>query len=357
MAIKFEKQAPILWKLLGALMSRCDLHSAGRNLGIGVSSQSNSGHESWDDEVENEYWALEDERLGVEFDARISGEDCDGSQSTKRQRRAAERTPALHRIKRVTIVSILAMSKNQRCNAFASVIGIFCRSTSMPELAIEMLAHMGLSISLTSIHNMVSSLSRKSHLELQHLASSLTASFAYDNFDIDLKSWLPTVEKPGSTLQHATSALAFPLMHGIVPDDLKCSAELWANDLNNPSFLTATRPRTYNWMDCLPSVEPIDAPSRSIRIIAWHFRHVLVTFASEFAHFGPDLGSPETVLQIPVTKTSFVPCRSMDINQSTSDGQAQIIENILAQAHLGDPTDHPGVTDLREHVSLWHGDL
>lgn len=47
----------------------------------------------------------------------------------------------------------------------------------------------------------------------------------------------------------------------------------------------------------------------------------------------------------------------MDINQSTSDGQAQIIENIYGQANLGDPTDHPGVEDIRQYVSLMHGDL
>jgi len=47
----------------------------------------------------------------------------------------------------------------------------------------------------------------------------------------------------------------------------------------------------------------------------------------------------------------------MDINQSTNDGQAQILENILAQANLGDPTDMPGVVDICEHVILVHGDL
>ncbi|KAF9488889.1 hypothetical protein BDN71DRAFT_1402611 [Pleurotus eryngii] len=47
----------------------------------------------------------------------------------------------------------------------------------------------------------------------------------------------------------------------------------------------------------------------------------------------------------------------MDINQSTNDARAQIIDNLLAQASIGDPTDYPHVTDLREHVLLVHGDL
>jgi hypothetical protein len=77
---------------------------------------------------------------------------------------------------------------------------------------------------------MITSLSSNSYQELRGLASTLLASFAYDNFDMDFKSWLPTAEKPGLTLKHATSALAFPLNHGVVPADLKCSDELWRND-------------------------------------------------------------------------------------------------------------------------------
>ncbi|KAG6819711.1 hypothetical protein H0H93_009405 [Arthromyces matolae] len=359
MASQFEKRSPILWRLLGTLLLPYSLRSAATKLGtLGSSTQSLFNQQIMDEEAESEYWAQEEERLGCGSGLNKSENDTEGPRTAKRQRRAAERTPALHRIKRVVIVSILIMSKNQRCNALPSIIGIFCHSTSMPELAIEMLAHMGLSISLTSIHNMVSSLSDKSHLELRRMTSTLTASFAYDYFDIDFQSWLPTIEKPGSTLKHATSALAFPLSHGVTADDLRCSAELWTSDPYNISIPRELRPRSYTWMDCLPLPEPAETPSLSLRLIAWHFRHSLVTFVEHFSRFSNDLHHPETVLKIPHgQKTPIVPCRSMDINQSTSDGQAQIIENILAQAHLGDPTDTPGVTDIREYVSLWHGDL
>ncbi|KAI0074535.1 hypothetical protein K474DRAFT_1601263 [Panus rudis PR-1116 ss-1] len=47
----------------------------------------------------------------------------------------------------------------------------------------------------------------------------------------------------------------------------------------------------------------------------------------------------------------------MDINSSTNDGQAQILQNLFAQANIGDPTDHQDVQDIREHVVLVHGDL
>ncbi|KIJ07101.1 hypothetical protein PAXINDRAFT_35747, partial [Paxillus involutus ATCC 200175] len=56
---------------------------------------------------------------------------------------------------------------------------------------------------------------------------SLLASYAYDNFDVDLKSQVPTAEKSNDSLKHLTSGLLFPLVHGITVDDLKCPEELW----------------------------------------------------------------------------------------------------------------------------------
>jgi len=85
--------------------------------------------------------------------------------------------------------------------------------------------------------------------------------------------------------------------------------------------------------------------------------HALVTHRDEFKQFTNLLGKPETVNQIPVSKTTFIPCRAMDINQSSMDGQGEIIDNLCRQANIGDPTDYPDVEDIWEHVCLFHGDL
>ncbi len=258
----------------------------------------------------------------------------------------------------VIMMSIIMISTNQRCNAVASLIGLFCHSTSAPELVIEVLARAGLSVSLTAIHAMITSLSRNSSEGIRHLAQTLLGAFAYDNFDMDFKSWLPTVEKPGSTLQHATSALIFPLEHGVTAEDLKCASQLWKSDPLNPSVPPEQRRPRRTWADCVPPPgTSSEGPGVQTRLLAWHFRRALVLLCPGLAHFREKLGTPETLLQIPVMKTTHVPCRAMDINQSTHDGQAQIIENLLAQANLGDPTDFPGVHDLDDHVLLFHGDL
>ena len=47
----------------------------------------------------------------------------------------------------------------------------------------------------------------------------------------------------------------------------------------------------------------------------------------------------------------------MDINPSTNDGQAQVLEELLWQANPGDPSDFPNIEDIHEHVVLMHSDL
>lgn len=63
--------------------------------------------------------------------------------------------------RRVVIISILMFTTNQKFNALAATMGMFFHPTSTPELVVEVFAHAGLSVSITTIHNMVNSLSLK----------------------------------------------------------------------------------------------------------------------------------------------------------------------------------------------------
>jgi len=161
------------------------------------------------------------------------------------------------------------MSSNQKCNALPSMLGLFCHSTNTPELVIETLAHAGLSISMTSIHNMVNSLLIKSMDHIRSLACTLTASFAYDNFDMEFKSHTPTVEKHGDSLKHATSAIIFPLINTSA-QDLMCSDELWNTDPINP-YIQDHQKRRLRGLESVvrTTIEP--SPTISICILVWHF--------------------------------------------------------------------------------------
>ncbi|PSS32232.1 hypothetical protein PHLCEN_2v2001 [Hermanssonia centrifuga] len=339
MASKFPSHAPRLWELVSCLLESdpSRAHRRKQYLNRGKAADGAEGVE-WDDE--DEFWWQSEE--GICQDG-LNGMKSGEERPTKRKRTASKRRHALHQIK---------------CNPLASIMGLFLHSTSAPELVIEVLSHAGLSISVSAIHDMVDSLSRTSHSKLRDMAKSLLTALAYDNFDMDFKSWVSTVEKPGGTLQHATSALVLPLRHGVTADDLKCSAELWASDPLNPHIPASQKRPSRTWKDCLPPVDPTQTgPPRQIQNFSWHFRHALVKYCKEFDSYRTDLKYPEAVLEIPVVQTPHLPCRAMDINQSTNDGQSEILESLLAQTNLGDPSDHPGVEDITEHVVIIHGDL
>ncbi|KAF9030734.1 hypothetical protein BDZ89DRAFT_903029, partial [Hymenopellis radicata] len=94
--------------------------------------------------------------------------------------------------KRVVILSILGHSSNERFNSLQSIIGFFLESKQCPEVIVELVAHMGISISLGSVQNMVDSLNLKARERLKSLEH---CNSIYDNFDMDFASAQPTMEK------------------------------------------------------------------------------------------------------------------------------------------------------------------
>jgi len=87
-----------------------------------------------------------------------------------------------------------------------------------------------------------------------------------------------------------------------------------------------------------------------ICIPAWHFWHALVMFCEPFKIYQPKLEDPKTINQIPLTKTEYVPCCAMDINQSTADGQYNILWGLYEQGGIGGISDTPGICDISPYV-------
>ncbi|KAG1825586.1 uncharacterized protein BJ212DRAFT_1294993 [Suillus subaureus] len=73
------------------------------------------------------------------------------------------------------------------------LLGIFFHSMGVPQKVIDVLAHVGLSISITSIHNAVHLMSKEIAANIKQGIQSLKVSFAYDNFDINFKTSEPTI--------------------------------------------------------------------------------------------------------------------------------------------------------------------
>ena len=135
---------------------------------------------------------------------------------------------------------------------------------------------------------------------------------------------MPMVEKLGLTMTHATSTFAFPLAHSVIPDDLKCSDELWATDPNNLAAGDRVKRPQRLWMHAAQAIHRSLTPAASslstgtlhsfpiwdpiIEWLAWHFQSALVTLSAPFDSMCMKLGMPESQLQIPVMKTLQVPC-------------------------------------------------
>ena len=128
-----------------------------------------------------------------------------------------------------------------RCNALQAIIGIFLQSCNTPETMREFLAHVGLSVSPSSINKAISSLSKESENQIRKIGQTLMASYAYDNLDIDLKHSVPTIEKGQETLIHLTTGTMLPL-HDVPPNALDCSKELWEKSELNPSAQSRVPP-------------------------------------------------------------------------------------------------------------------
>ena len=238
----------------------------------------------------------------------------------------------------------------------------------MPYKVIDVLARIGISVSTDLINLAICSLSAKSQNALQDLGRSLLALYAYDNFDVNLKSEVPSVEKLTESLKHLTSGLLFPLVHGVTVEDLKCSDELWRKSQLNPQASELHLPPNLKltWRN-LVNLHPypvldIASLTQHDKFNVWMFLQDLCMHSPEYFHqFRSCISEPEPVDQIPATKTLIFAAQAMDINNSTVSGNIQAVKELLEQGGIADPfaqsdmeTDSP---DILQSVVLVHGDL
>ena len=118
-------------------------------------------------------------------------------------------------------------SSNRQCNAFQSAVGVFLQSCNAPETLRELLAHMGVSVAMTTINSAIKSLSKQADVAIRDLGQSLLVSYAYDNLDVDLKHSVPTAENPQDTLAHLSTITMLPYHPSIKLESLSYSQELW----------------------------------------------------------------------------------------------------------------------------------
>ncbi|KAI6012050.1 hypothetical protein EDC04DRAFT_2870957 [Pisolithus marmoratus] len=244
------------------------------------------------------------------------------------------------------------------------MLGIFLQSAHTPQKVVKTLAHMGLLISVTSINSAILSLSRESSHTIKSLGHTMLTTYAYDSFDVDLKTSDQQVEKSNDTLKHLTSGLLFPLQHGTSLDDLHCSQFLWEWSVHNIHALRPAEERTGRTCRDLLELHPESQGGAStlcqLQYNTWKFLSDLVEHGpAYFQSFKGMLGEPEHVEAIPVTKMLIIAACAMEFVNSTVSGNIQSITGLLAQAGIHDPKDKNDVEmpDISDYVMLFHGDL
>ncbi|KAJ7187718.1 hypothetical protein GGX14DRAFT_383377 [Mycena pura] len=333
MAAQMKSLAPELWDLLGLLLS------ANRSLDTDISMEEDSTEDS----------------------------DLDSAEPKSAVQKLAERREALAVVKKVVMISLMMQSTNKNCNALGSVFGIFLHASNTPSKVIEALAHMGISISVDAIDDAVHALSRETYHTLRAMGQTFLVGYAYDNFDINFSGLVPTIETDTDTLTHMTSGCLIFLEHGVKPDDLRCSKELWDKNPVNPAFNIKTAPAQHTILD-LEGLHPeTDHPSnltRRERFNSYFFRQDLVKFGpTYFSEFSSVLGKPEMVEQVPDVPMRWAPAKSLDVKQSTVAGNLKVIPDFLEQGGVGDPSEknegpwERNVQSIIDYVVLFHGDL
>ena len=255
--------------------------------------------------------------------------------------------------KRVLVICILGNSSNESFNAFQSIVGFFCDSQCVPEVVCEMMAHMGVSVSLGTTRNMIKSLRKHANARLKKLPPS---NMIYDNFDMDFRVAQPTAGHQGTHI--SVTAATFAPYVNVTAEDLCFTKELHETSCFNKD-LEPDDPKIYKPCaeDILPELEPvldsddedecdddnIDMPSRTppsdrldpLRMaFAWHFRQILVEHEPGFKKYKSRLGSPQAIHNLPVQQTVQVPANAINADEGQNDGNWEVLKNLLNQVSI-----------------------
>lgn len=119
------------------------------------------------------------------------------------------------------------------------------------------------------------------------------------------------------------------------------------------------------WTTLIPRYQSlvVSTPSsplpRHTEFKVWVLLHNLVESGSDyFKSFHNILQYPEPIEErIPVKKTEIIPVQSMDIPNSTVEGNITTIEKLLEQTGLAELQDERQTIDVDPYIILFHGDL
>jgi hypothetical protein len=210
-----------------------------------------------------------------------------------------------------------------------SIVGFFCDSKCTPEIVSEMLAHMGVTVSLATTRNMVKSLHKHANSQLRTLP---LGNMVYNIFDMDFKVAQPVTSHQGTHV--SVTAATFAPYIGASLQDLRFTKELHEISRYNKD-LHPTNQRIYKptFLDVLPHETPQSGQGLNSlsKAFAWHMQAILVEREPVFAKYCLDLGLPEVIDVLPVQKTMQFPENAINADESQNDGNWEVLKSLLDQ--------------------------
>ena len=196
--------------------------------------------------------------------------------------------------------------------------------------------------------NMVKLLTKSAIVRNKHLPHSM---FIYDNFNMDFKVTQPTTGKTGSHTS-MTSATFAPYAEGLMSEDLKFTRELhvtsWFNKDNAPGSPVVYTPCIW---DVMPWPEGLVDGLDSLHwAFTWHLWAILIQQDQSFGKYRQHLGLPDAIDPLPVTKTLQFPASTINMDESSHDGNWEVFKSLLEQFATPDE-------QLEDEIILIHSDL
>ncbi|KAI0073145.1 hypothetical protein K474DRAFT_1603842, partial [Panus rudis PR-1116 ss-1] len=262
--------------------------------------------------------------------------------TTKRQERRAVNSIAEKKQNLIaSAMSILLAARSQRNSLIRQTMGLYLYASGAQRQVFSVLSHFGLSCSYTTLVGTLDT--RKSHSAppevttptrrsgilrqwshackraVRNLAITKLASYVYDNINLVMKIAEQILGRTDAQ-QNGTCATAFPLFNA-TPDDLQ------TKDLSD-SFDTAA-PLSRD--DILLS----ENEQRSFdELLEYTTLSILVKHGGErFARFAADVERVRPLREedIPLHKTDIYPLPAMDIDESSTTGNADVVDQIFEE--------------------------
>jgi hypothetical protein len=220
-----------------------------------------------------------------------------------------------------TVISMFLFHRNVRCNLLQQTMGIYLYQEGCPRKVIEVMAHAGLSVSYTTILESLRRLSSDSLSRARYAAFRLQWMLLYDNINIRFQKYDQRINN-SDTFESGTTATI------VIGDD--------------PGPMG--RPEDYYHKLRFADLIPGETSNRFLKEARrYHLIDVLVRHHKDsFQH----CSEPKLVIDLlKVTKSETYPLPAMHIDQSTIEGNKQIIEHIRKELEL----DPNGFSIDRKH--------